>query len=265
MLVLTYAALATVDELFRYKAQEFKLEEFPGYTPDQWGIKAHNRPWIDEAGQFSKEQKIIEVGGAYSLLPKYLAEKYELEAWIGDDFGMATGDSIWSRWGNPHDLEKKYPSLNYIFERFGTFSAKYPDAYFDRIFSVSTLEHIPYCHRLPVFKDMHRCLKPGGLQLHTIDIPTMSPKRAYMAGLMDKFSFLNKVIKKPLSDIRSWFDLIKASGCRIAVPIPNSIHLLNRRILVESPDVIYRFYPPNNAYKPYNYPNASLLLIIEDK
>ena len=63
MLVLTDVHLATVDELFRYKSRGFELERFPGYTPDQWGIKAHNRPWIEEAGDFAKGQRIIEVGG----------------------------------------------------------------------------------------------------------------------------------------------------------------------------------------------------------
>lgn len=267
MLMLTHATWATVDELFRYKSEGLNLDDFPGYTPDQWGIKAHNRPWIEEAGQFAKGQKVIEVGGGYSLLPKYLAEKYELEAWIGDDFGMTSGEPIWSRWGNPLDLPSKYPSVKYVFEQFGTFSSKYPDAYFDRIFTVSTLEHLPYHHRFAVFKDMHRCLKPGGWQLHTIDIPTMSPNLTIMAALVDKidkFSILKKVTGKYISAIRSWFELIRASGVKIAVSIPNPIQLLDREIIVESPDVVYRFYPPNNAPKPYR-PSASLCIIIQDR
>ncbi len=264
VLFLTRAALARVAELFRYKSQGFKLEDFPGYTPDQWGIKAHNRPWIEEAGRFAKGQKIIEVGAGYSLLPKYLAEKYELEAWIGDDFGMASGEPIWSRWANPLDLPSRCPSVKYVFERFGTFSPKYPDAYFDRILTVSTLEHVPYHHRLAVSKDMHRCLKPGGRQLHSIDIPTMTCKRTLIAALIDRFPVLNKLAGMYSSEIRSWIETLKASGVRIAVSVPNPIQLMDRRILVESPDVVYRFYPPNNAPKPYR-PSASLLLIIEDQ
>lgn len=50
------------------------------------------------------------------------------------------------------------------------FSPEFPDKYFDKIFSVSTLEHIPDRHRLSVFQDMHRCLNNGGMELHTIDI-----------------------------------------------------------------------------------------------
>jgi len=264
VLVLTHAALATVDELFRYKSQGFRLDDFPGYTADQWGIKAHNRPWIEEAGQFARGQKIIEVGGGYSLLAKYLAEKYQLEAWIGDDFGMSSGEPLWSRWGNLLDLPSKYPSVKYVFKRFGSFSPEYPDEYFDRIFTVSTLEHIPVDRRLAVLQDMHRCLRPGGRQLHTIDIATMAPKRTLIATLADKFPILNKVTGKYFSEIRSWIKIIKASGVRIAVSIPNPMQLLDRRILVESPDVVYRFYPPNNAPKAYR-PSASLLLVIDDQ
>jgi hypothetical protein len=261
MLALTHASIATVEELFRYKKQDFKLEDFPGYTLDQWGIKAHNRPWVEEVGKFAMGQKIIEVGGAYSLFPKYLSEKYDLEAWIGDDFGISTAESLWSRWGNPNELPKKYHSIKYVFEPFGCYSKKYPDKYFDRIFSISTLEHIPFHDRLNVFKDMNRCLKHGGMQLHTIDI-SFNLKKSIFNILTDSFPILNNLNHK-FSEIRSWIKIMKNSGIKISTTVPNSIFLLKKSILVESPDVVYRFYPPMNEPKPYN-PSASLLLIIED-
>lgn len=265
MLALTSATLATVSELFRYKSQGFKLDIFPGYTYDQWGIKAHNRPWIEEVGRFAKGQKIIEVGGAYSLLPKYLSEKYGLEAWIGDDFGRSTGKSIWSRWGNPYELPTKYPTVKYVFEPFGCYSEEYPNQYFDRIFSVSTMEHISYQERLDVFKDMNRCLKPGGMQLHAIDIRKTTPlKRCLLYSLTDKFPIISKLSRRSISEIRSWIKLIEDSGIKIETTVPNSMSLLSRSTLVESPDVVYRFYRPNNEPKPYK-PNASLLIIIEHR
>src|SRR5690606_25192991 len=158
MLTIEKAYLATVDELFRYKSKPLELKPFPGYSPDQWGIKAHNRPWIVENGNFSKGQKVIEVGGAYSSLTSYLAKKYEVEAWVGDEFGMKSEETIWSRWGNPNELGPKYDNVKYVLKNFGSFSEDYPDNYFDCIFSVSTLEHIPKDNRLAVIKDMNRCL-----------------------------------------------------------------------------------------------------------
>lgn len=263
-LELTYCSFAKCYDLFRYKESGFQLEEFPGYTNDQWGIKAHNRPWIEEKGNFAKGQKILEVGGAYSLLPKYLAEKYDLEAWIGDDFGKTFQDTTWSRWGDPNELPRKYPSVHYVFDLFGAFSRNYPDLYFDRIFSVSTLEHIPMENMLDVFKDMHRCLKPGGRQLHTIDIPIPPFKQALLAVLEEKIPVLRRLYKKINSQIRTWIEIIQSSGVDVSAHIPNSLELLDRQTLVESLDVVYRFYPPVNAPKPY-YPSASLLLIIDSK
>src|SRR3990167_7197296 len=101
MLTLTSAFFAKTEELLRYKDNGFKLKSFPGYTFDQWGIKAHNRPWVEEVGKFKKNEKIIEVGGAYSTFPRYLNEKYGVEAWIGDDFGGRSGEKFWKRWGDP--------------------------------------------------------------------------------------------------------------------------------------------------------------------
>ena len=110
MLVLTHASLATVDELFRYKAQGFDLPPFPGYTADQWGIKAHNRPWIVESGDWEKGQRVIEVGGAYSRLPEWLGTEYGVEPWIGDDFGEAGGETeMWSRSGRPEGAAQTVP------------------------------------------------------------------------------------------------------------------------------------------------------------
>ena len=57
--------------------------------------------------------------------------------------------------------------------------------------------------------------------------------------------------------------IVKDSGIKIGTSIPNPLNLLKRGVLVESPDVVYRFYPPNNAPKPYS-PNSSLLPTIED-
>ncbi len=262
MLEMKYLRLALVEDLFRYKKQGFELDAFPGYTNDQWGIKAHNRPWIEEVGGFSSGQKIIEVGGAYSLFPHYLQSKYSLEAWIADDFGISSGESIWSRWGNPDELPQKYPNINYVFQQFGVFSNSYPDHYFDRVFSVSTLEHIPVKNRLNVIKDMNRCLSKNGLQLHTIDVSIPSIKGCLLYSLTDKISWLEKIVTQLGSDIRRWVNLFKDSGVEVKCSIPSPIQLLDRSILVESSDVVYRFYPPNDKPKRY-IPFASLLVVIQ--
>lgn len=264
MLILTQASLATVNELFRYKANNFSLRPFPGYSDDQWGIKAHNRPWVAETVNLTQGMKVIEVGGAYSTLPRFLAEQYSVEAWVGDDFGIEDDETLWSRWGDPRRLPELHPQVTYIYERFGKFSLSYPDEYFDCIFSVSTLEHVPYSERESVINDMHRCLRPGGIQLHTIDIGVGSPRDVILDAVVEKCPWIQKVIKRRPSEISAWVTLLQHTGVTIQANIPSSLKLLDRSILVESPDVVYRFYPPNNAPKSYN-PSASFLMVIEKR
>ena len=265
MLVLTHAKLATFEELFTFKESGFTLPPFPGYTDDQWGIKAHNRPWIAEKGSFAQGQKIVEVGGAYSSLPKYLSQKYDLEAWVVDDFGKSMGEEeTWSRWGEPEKLAAENPEVHYEFELFGNDSSKIPSNYFDRIFSVSTLEHIPRKNRVDVFKDMNRCLAKGGKQLHTIDVHAGYWQAVLLHSMTDflpisRFDALGYLVP----DIKHWTSVIKRSGVKIKTRVPKSISLFDRQILVESPDVVFRYYPPNNKTKKYK-PNATLLIVIED-
>ena len=52
-------------------------------------------------------------------------------------------------------------------------------------------------------------------------------------------------------------------GTKFKCPIWVAISLFDRKLLVESPDVVYKFYPPNNSPKLYS-PSASLLVVIED-
>ena len=262
-LVCTHASLATVEELFTYKANGFELPPFPGYSTDQWGIKAHNRPWVAAHGEWRTGQRIIELGGAYSTLSGWLGDRYGVEPWVGDDFGRTSGEDIWGRWGDYEELPAKRPGVHYQFDNFGP-GSPYESDFFDRIFSVSTLEHIPMNQRLGVLQDAHRALAPGGLELHTIDIPTLQTAQLILAGIAEKVPILRSLLIKKLSDgIAAWWALFSASGVRMDVPMPSTVQLLDRRILVESPDVVYRFYPPVDAPSPY-HPSASLLLVIRD-
>jgi len=264
MLVMTHAALATVEELFEYKAQGFELPPFAGYTADQWGVKAHNRPWIAAVGAWENGQRVIEVGGAYSRLPEWLGDQHEVEPWVGDDFGLAAGErEQWSRWGDPHELPGQHPSVTYVFKPFGAFSPQYPDRHFDRIFSVSTLEHISPHARLDVLRDINRCTAPGGRQLHTIDVPTALWK-ALAAGAAERAGLRRLLAQRYPNGIAGWLDLFRRSGVKIATRPPSSLRLLDRQTLVESPDVWFRFYPPAEQPKAYA-PTASLLVVIEDR
>lgn len=264
-LVCTHLSFATVAELFDFKSQGLELSPFPE-ADDEWGIKAHNRPWIAQSGRWQEGQRVIEVGGAFSRLPQWLADTYGVEPWVGDDFGQSTGKTeLWTRWGDPHELPSKYPSVTYQFENFGGGSS-YRDGSFDCAFSVSTLEHIPVAKRVDVLKDIHRTIAPGGFELHAIDISTLDVRRVLVATVAEQVPVIRHFLAGKISNgIAAWSRILTKSGVDMSrVRVPSSLRLLERATLVEAPEVVYRFYPPNDAPSPYR-PAASLLVVIEDQ
>ena len=141
-------------------------------------------------------------------------------------------------------------------------SKEYKDKYFDVVFSVSTLEHISEKYRVDVFKDMNRCTREGGRQIHTIDIPVTTIFKSLVYSIHDKLP-LTSYVTGVRSHIKKWIRVIEKSGIKIACDIPNTIETLRKDVLVESPDVVFRFIPPNNQVKRYS-PPVSLLITIED-
>lgn len=107
---------------------------------------------------------------------------------------------------------------------------------------------------------MNRCLKPGGVQIHAIDVSTEF-KKVIFSSIVDVAPFIRWIKMKYQSEIRSWIKILIKSGIKIRTRINNPLLLLDRKVLVETPDIVYRFYPPNNTPKAYQ-PTASLLLII---
>lgn len=135
-------------------------------------IKGHNRPSVLSNVDFQPGQRVLGVGEAYSELPAHIAATYGCEVWVADDFGRTSGEEdLWSRWGDPDELQNKHPQIRYVNERMGAPSDNIPEGYFDVVYSVSTLEHIPAADMPAVFTHMDRCLAPGGVSYHTIDVP----------------------------------------------------------------------------------------------
>ena len=253
--------LATVASLLAYKKRGLPLKPFPGYTDDQWGIKAHNRPWIDATGRFSHGEKVAEVGGAYSRLPEYLADTYGTESWIIDDFGAYSNESdMWTRWGDPDEWIRRHPQVRYCKRPVGFNSPELPADYFDCVFSVSTLEHIPEQLWPAVIRDMLRITKVGGRQLHAIDIPWFPARSNLRWHLRSLCPFDLGIRDHPL---RAWRRAFRRAGVDIAAAWPGLCDLYDRRLLMESADVVYRCYPPCNEPKAYPLGGYSLLLTLE--
>ena len=240
-------------------------------------IKGHNRPSVLRNIDFQAGQRVLGVGEAYSELPAHIAKTYGCEVWVADDFGMSSGEEeLWSRWGKPEELQEKHPQVRYVFERMGRPSSTIPESYFDVVFSVSTLEHIPAANIPAVFTHMDRCLRPGGLSYHTIDVPI--PIRPFgrsrwrgIAGLImyslgRRLYRLRASLESPyLKEAEGWRKFLTQQYPQLVKATPTHFPsmleaALDPDILTEPIDVIYQHYFKRNRERE-QFPKIGSLVI----
>jgi ubiquinone/menaquinone biosynthesis C-methylase UbiE len=157
------ASFADLDRLYRYH-----LDSVFGAA---FGIKGFDYPWLVSSYDWKKDKKVLDVGAAYSPLPIYLQKTFGCEVWAADDFGATIGDEYWKRDRLPREHIKNNPEVKYVLERLGDpEKSSLPSSYFDVVYSLSVLEHVP-AHLIPaVWAHMDSLLKPGGDMLHAIDL-----------------------------------------------------------------------------------------------
>jgi 2-polyprenyl-3-methyl-5-hydroxy-6-metoxy-1,4-benzoquinol methylase len=155
--------LADTRRLYQYKLDNVFGTEF--------NLKGFDYPWIVSSRTWNKEERVIDVGAAYSPLPIHLATTYGCDIWAVDDFGLSVEDEFWSRHRDPEAYIREHPEVNYVLERLGDpASSSLPTNSFDCIYSASTLEHIPPDMAIRVWRHMDALLKPGGEMLHALDL-----------------------------------------------------------------------------------------------
>jgi ubiquinone/menaquinone biosynthesis C-methylase UbiE len=105
--------------------------------------------------------RILEVGGGNSRIINHFSHIHE--CWNIDKLeGCGNG---------PTDIDST--GFRLVRDYIGNFSRELPDDYFDLVFSISALEHVP--EKDPqlfnkIKADIDRVLKPNGLSLHCLDV-----------------------------------------------------------------------------------------------
>jgi hypothetical protein len=156
-------SLATVSRLYDYILR--------GVYAAKFNIKGFDYPWLIKSRNWQKGERVLDIGGAYSELPLYLQREFGCEVWVVDDFGLLEGDSFWTRGRSPDEYIAQNPEVRYVLERVGDpQKSSLPQDYFDVVYSLSTLEHVPQGLMKNVWKHMNALLKPGGEMLHAIDL-----------------------------------------------------------------------------------------------
>jgi SAM-dependent methyltransferase len=106
--------------------------------------------------------RVLEVGAGAGITAYAMFEN-TAEYWIADKPGFYDKEKF--------EKAQQIRTKAILIPSFmGEFSKDIPSNYFDIIFSVSVIEHIPINELFDSVSDMYRILKPGGFMLHSLDL-----------------------------------------------------------------------------------------------
>jgi ubiquinone/menaquinone biosynthesis C-methylase UbiE len=165
--------LLTLDLLFRYatcndliqlmaKYPEYCFNDRNSGISNTWGLKQMGTLFCVEKITQIKPTKILEVGAGFNT---FFDENFgsDYEYWMIDDAGYYPKDKF-------EPAIEKRQNTQFVCSLMGSFSYELPDNYFDIVFSISVLEHVPPTSCYDLYRDMFRVLSPGGYIVHSIDL-----------------------------------------------------------------------------------------------
>jgi hypothetical protein len=156
-------SLADLDRLYKYHIE--------GTYGAAFGIKGFDYPWLISSYDWKSGIKVLDVGPAYSPMPLHLQKEFGCEVWAADDFGMTVDDEFWKRGASPQKYIAENPEIKYVLERLGNpAKSSLPSGYFDVVYSLSVLEHVPTSIMPLIWRHMDALLKPGGEMMHAVDL-----------------------------------------------------------------------------------------------
>ena len=161
--MITYA---TTGDYTRYLDDEVTLRELTWRPIGD--LKEYQRYWAYEyiKSRLSADSKVLEIGSGKPNLLRTLRKNFGCECWGMDPFtGSGSGPKAFEL------MTQVFGEIRLVKGSIGEHSHELPDQYFDFVFSVSALEHIPHEQWEPCFKDMMRVARDEAWIFHAIDCP----------------------------------------------------------------------------------------------
>lgn len=143
--------------LIKMKDKYFKYFDF-----FQWNVKEMGTLFCTDQILNNNCQKLLEVGPGYNL---YFDRNYSKthEYWVIDRSDYYP-EKIFNK-----ALKKRKRAI-YIEGLMRDYLSELKNDFFDIVFSVSVLEHVPEDKLINCYKDMYRVLRTGGIIAHSIDV-----------------------------------------------------------------------------------------------
>ena len=170
------------------------------YHPESEHGKLWEDAWVLRHAGITAGQTALDVGGASTIFSFYVASR---------GCKVVVVDNDWANCGTLLNASHVARSMGWSLEALDRDASRpipFADGYFDRVFSICVLEHLPSWLRQSLMREIGRVLKPGGIAGFTTDYDETRPVLVTDKGL--RFAYKAKLER----------DVIHPSGLTVYGP-----------------------------------------------